>query len=75
MKIIGTNTTRLVGIEPREGELLITKIQRAKKQGELIKDVAGHILGIIRIVPKLIYSQVWIVSLAIYQFRYYSYNA
>ena len=40
MKIIGTNTTRLVGIEPREGELLITKIQRAKKQGELIKDVA-----------------------------------
>ena len=40
MKIIGTDTTRLVGIEPREGELLITKIQRAKKQGELIKDVA-----------------------------------
>ena len=40
MKIIGTNTTRLVGIEPREGELLITKIQRAKKHGELIKDVA-----------------------------------
>ena len=29
-----------MGTEPREGELLITKIQRAKKQGELIKDVA-----------------------------------
>ena len=40
MKIIGTNTTKLTGIEPREGELLITKIQRAKKHGELIKDVA-----------------------------------
>ena len=40
MKIIGTNTTKLTGTEPREGELLITKIQRAKKQGELIKDVA-----------------------------------
>ena len=35
MKIIGTNTTKLTGTEPREGELLITKIQRAKKQGEL----------------------------------------
>ena len=40
MKTIGIRTTKLTGIEPREGELLITKIQRAKKQGELIKDVA-----------------------------------
>ena len=32
MRTIGTNTTRLVGIEPREGELLITKIQRAKRE-------------------------------------------
>lgn len=40
MKTIETNTTKLVGIEPREGELLITKIQRVKRQGELIKDVA-----------------------------------
>ena len=40
MKTIGTNTTKLTGTEPREGELLITKIQRAKRQGELIKDVA-----------------------------------
>lgn len=28
------------GIEPKSGELLITKITRAKRQGELIKDVA-----------------------------------
>ena len=40
MKTIGISTTKLIGTEPREGELLITKIQRAKKQGELIKDVA-----------------------------------
>ena len=40
MKTIGISTTKLIGIEPREGELLITKIQRAKKHGELIKDVA-----------------------------------
>ena len=40
MKTIGISTTKLIGTEPREGELLITKIARAKKQGELIKDVA-----------------------------------
>ena len=50
MKIIGTNTTKLVGIEPREGELLITKIQRAKKQGELIKDVAEIMVVCFRVV-------------------------
>lgn len=40
MKTIGYNITKLTGTEPREGELLITKIQRAKRHGELIKDVA-----------------------------------
>ena len=32
--------TTLKGISPREGELIITKIQRAKKHGELIRDAA-----------------------------------
>ena len=47
MKTIGISTTKLRGTEPREGELLITKIQRAKKQGELIKDVAEMICTLI----------------------------
>lgn len=40
MKIIGNKKTGLRGITPREGELIITKISRAKRQGELIKDAA-----------------------------------
>lgn len=32
--------TSLIGIEPRAGELIITKISRAKRQGELIRDAA-----------------------------------
>ena len=70
MKIIGTKTTKLVGIEPREGELLITKIQRAKKHGELIKDVAEIIYtprkaGVI--IGHDITMDKWLIRAAIYR--------
>ena len=34
------NRTVLTGLAPTDGELLITKIARAKKNGEIIKDAA-----------------------------------
>lgn len=39
-RTIGNRRTALRGGEPTTGELLITKIARAKQQGELIKDAA-----------------------------------
>ena len=40
MKIMSKNRTVLTGLAPTDGELLITKIARAKKNGEIIKDAA-----------------------------------
>ena len=40
MKKMSKNRTVLTGLAPTDGELLITKIARAKKNGEIIKDAA-----------------------------------
>ena len=40
MKKMYEERTSLTGISPTDGELLITKIARAKKNGEIIKDAA-----------------------------------
>ena len=40
MKKMSNNRTILTGLAPTDGELLITKIARAKKNGEIIKDAA-----------------------------------
>ena len=40
MKKMSKNRTVLTGLAPTDGELLITKIARAKKNGEVIKDAA-----------------------------------
>ena len=40
MKNMNKNRTVLTGLAPTDGELLITKIARAKKNGEIIRDAA-----------------------------------
>ena len=40
MKNMNKNRTVLTGLAPTDGELLITKIARAKKNGEVIRDAA-----------------------------------
>ena len=40
MKKMSKNRTVLTGLAPTDGELLITKIARAKKNGEIIRDAA-----------------------------------
>ena len=40
MKKMIKNRTVLTGLAPTDGELLITKIARAKKNGEVIRDAA-----------------------------------
>ena len=40
MKEMIKNRTVLTGLAPTDGELLITKIARAKKNGEIIRDAA-----------------------------------
>ena len=40
MKKMVKNRTVLTGLAPTDGELLITKIARAKKNGEIIRDAA-----------------------------------
>ena len=40
MKKMSKNRTVLTGLDPTDGELLVTKIARAKKNGEIIKDAA-----------------------------------